>query len=129
MILKSKLKLYFYGPKIINCYMKKIYLLLTFIGILCFSITGVHAQANPTSKQDSAERVEIYPNPNSGNTLFIISESGKTTTVSLYNILGERVSFEVLTSKRLDISALPTGVYILRIKIGKHTSSRKFIRN
>ncbi len=112
--------------------MKKIYLLLIFIGILCFSFTlEVRAQQSSTytdTKDKEIEQVQIFPNPVNGNKLYITSQSGKSKQVSVHTALGERIFFKVLTTNELDISSLPPGVYILRIKIGEKRFTNKLIR-
>jgi len=113
--------------------MKKIYVLLMFIGVfsLCFS-TEANAQSNSKlNNQEEQEKpvIQIFPNPASGDILTITSKSGKSMTCRVFNVLGEMVLLKVITTKELNISSLPTGIYILRIKIGDKAVTEKLIRN
>ncbi len=110
--------------------MKKIYLLLIFIGVFVFSFsTGVQAQTTFGSIDKKDPLVQIYPNPVSGDILNVTSKSGKSMTCRVFNVLGKTVLFKVITTeKQLDISSLPTGVYVLRIKVGKDITVKKLIR-
>ncbi|MDH7446009.1 T9SS type A sorting domain-containing protein [Aquimarina sp. 2201CG14-23] len=110
--------------------MKKIYLLLILIGVFVLSFsTGVQAQSSINEpKQDLQEEVQVFPNPVSGDKLNITSKSGKSKTCRVFNVLGKTVLFKVITSTELDISSLPPGVYVLRIKIGDEAFMKKLIR-
>jgi len=111
--------------------MKKIYSLLICIGILCclspFSLTAQQPPAN-TNINNEVEQIQIFPNPVNGNKLYITSKSGKSKQVSVITALGERIFFKVMTTNELDISSLPPGVYILRVKIGEKRFTNKLIR-
>jgi surface protein len=70
--------------------------------------------------------ISIYPNPTS-NTLFI---SGNETpiSVSIYNVLGKEVVSKKNTNN-INVQALPSGLYTIRISDGIRQTNRKFIKN
>ena len=70
--------------------------------------------------------ISIYPNP-TDNTLFI---SGNKTpiTVSIYNVLGKEV-LSIKNTNNINVEALPSGVYMIRISDGVGQTNRKFIKN
>jgi len=70
--------------------------------------------------------ISIYPNP-TNNTLFI---SGNETpiAVSIYNVLGKEV-LSIKKTNNINIQALPSGVYVIRISDGVGQTNRKFIKN
>ncbi len=112
--------------------MKKIYLLLIFIGVVCFSFTTeMQAQVDTTERQKPSkiEGLRIYPNPSTGDKLYITSEKNLTKTVRISTVLGEQILFKVLIGNELDISSLPQGVYAIQIKEGNQKATRKFVRN
>ncbi|GGX08196.1 T9SS C-terminal target domain-containing protein [Aquimarina muelleri] len=124
--------LYIYHPKMNFC-MKKIYLLLIFIGLVCFSFSsGIQAQSNSIQKESSKiekiEGISIYPNPATGDKLSITSTKNLTKTISIFTVLGEKVMFKVLIGRELDISSLPPAVYVIRIKEGEQKATLKFVR-
>ena len=108
--------------------MKKIYLLLIFINVFVLSFsTG--AQAQSSFEINDQEEISVFPNPVTGDVLNITSKSGKSITCRVFNVLGKTVLFKVITTgEQLDISALPPGVYVLKIKSGKKNFSKKLIR-
>jgi VCBS repeat-containing protein len=70
--------------------------------------------------------LSIYPNP-TNSTLFI--EGNETPiAVSVYNVLGQEV-ISIKNTNKIDVKALPSGVYIIRISDGIHQTNRKFVKN
>ncbi|MBT4903587.1 MAG: T9SS type A sorting domain-containing protein [Flavobacteriaceae bacterium] len=70
--------------------------------------------------------ISIYPNP-TDNTLFT---SGNETSiaVAIYNALGKEV-FSIKNTNNINVQALPSGVYMIRISDGVRQTNRKFIKN
>jgi hypothetical protein len=70
--------------------------------------------------------ISIYPNP-TNNTLFI---SGNETpiAVAIYNVLGKEV-LSIKNTNNINVQALPSGVYVIRISDGVGQTNRKFIKN
>ena len=70
--------------------------------------------------------ISIYPNP-TNNTLFI---SGNETPikVSIYNVLGKEV-LSIKNTNNINVAALPSGVYVIKISDGVGQTNRKFIKN
>jgi hypothetical protein len=70
--------------------------------------------------------ISIYPNPTS-NTLFI---TGNETpiAVAIYNVLGKEV-LSLKNTNNINVQALPSGVYVIRISDGAGQANRKFIKN
>ena len=77
-------------------------------------------------EDESLSNISIYPNP-TNNTLFI---SGNKTpiTVSIYNVLGKEV-LSIKNTNNINVQALPSGVYVIRISDGVGQTNRKFIKN
>ena len=72
------------------------------------------------------DQIAIYPNP-TNNTLFI---TGNETpiAVAIYNVLGKEVLF-IKNTNNINVQALPSGVYVIRISDGVGQTNRKFIKN
>jgi hypothetical protein len=68
----------------------------------------------------------MYPNP-TDNTLFI---SGNTTpiAITIYNVLGKEV-LSVKNTNNINVQALSSGVYTIRISDGVGQTNRKLIKN
>ena len=72
------------------------------------------------------EVITIFPNPTS-NTLFI---SGNETpiAVAIFNVLGKEV-LSIKNTNNINVQALQSGVYVIRISDGVGQTNRKFIKN
>lgn len=109
--------------------MLKTYTILLFLlGLCCFPLVG-NAQQTPEIKPHTIAGLSIYPNPvtNYTSTINITSKHNSLKRVSIYDVLGNRVTNSVNTTKALNISALSPGVYILEISDGTASESRKLI--
>ncbi len=75
----------------------------------------------------SAANFEIYPNPASNGFVNIISSSNDAINVSVFDILGKNVITKTLNANRLNVSALQTGVYILKISQNDAITTKKLV--
>ncbi|WP_395053768.1 T9SS type A sorting domain-containing protein [Flavobacterium sp.] len=104
-----------------------LYILLFF---LCLSGSTAMAQEGKSQSkvQDSTiDGLSFYPNPVSNGKIYITSKSSDDKEVTIYDVLGKKVLQAVLTSKELNIGNLSPGVYIIKIKEGDATATRKLI--
>ncbi|MCY1538346.1 hypothetical protein D9M68_738820 [compost metagenome] len=79
-----------------------------------------------------AKLVQLYPNPNDGNILYIEAIGNvKVTEITMYNVLGQEIytlkSFDGSTNKHKVIlpQQLASGVYNIRINTNKGMTTRK----
>lgn len=110
--------------------MKKTYLLIILIGLLSLSFRAsaeaqVNVNQNPVTDSQSIENFKVAPNPATGNKIYITSKENKSKIISIYNVLGERVMFEVLIGKELNISQLTSGLYVMKCVEGERQSTLK----
>jgi hypothetical protein len=74
----------------------------------------------------------IYPNPTNTGSVNIVSSNtsnyGKIN-VAVYDVLGKQIINKVMTSEKLNVSTLNTGVYIIKITQGKAISTKKLVIN
>jgi len=72
----------------------------------------------------------VYPNPTNGKVF--IDNLGSSTTVSVYNSLGQEVetSSHLQNDKTIiDLSNLPNAVYFVKITSNNQTKIQKIIKN
>ena len=73
-------------------------------------------------------RISVFPNP-SQNTLFIKSESNQIPSYKIYNICGRTMLEGDASEGKIDISNLPSGLFMVRFHDGKSNSFPfKFIK-
>ncbi|MBP9848859.1 MAG: T9SS type A sorting domain-containing protein [Flavobacterium sp.] len=113
--------------------MKKKYFYTIFILTLLFSFK-LQAQESKFSsatktQEPTIEGLTIYPNPTNSGKIFITTKSSLDKKVEIFNVLGKRVLESVTTSKEVNVSNLEAGVYIIKIKEGEASATRKLIIN
>ncbi len=74
-----------------------------------------------------SDTFQVYPNPAANGFVNISSKMNGVILVSLYNILGKKVIATELNGNRLDISSLVSGIYILKIVLGKNSTTIKLV--
>ena len=82
----------------------------------------------PTASIDDQilTNISIYPNPVK-NKLFIQGLLNPTK-ISVYNVLGKEI-LSIKNTNNINVEALPSGVYLIRISDGVGQTNRKFIKN
>lgn len=111
--------------------MAKKYLYITLLLFSLFSL-GAAAQeskATPLSSKDAIEGLNIYPNPVSSDRIYITTDKPAITKdIEIYDVLGKRILQTALNgTKEVNISNLTPGVYIIKIKEGDASATRKLI--
>ena len=80
-----------------------------------------------TAAVSAQEGLGFYPNPVSNGKIYITSKSSLDKEIIIFDVLGKKVLQSVTSSKELNISALSPGVYIIKIREGEATATRKLI--
>ena len=109
--------------------MKQIYLYsFLIIGFLLFA-SPVSAQISERKipKEVVIEELSIYPNPASGEKVNITTKTNSKKTVEIYNALGKPVLSTLLSGTELNISSLEPGIYIMKIREGRSSATRKLV--
>lgn len=111
--------------------MKKNYILMSFF-FLAFMITQQgfsQSQFNNAPTHDNIEGLSIYPNPvTEGRTYInITTKRNFSKQIEIYNVLGKQIHSSIMSGKELNISALNTGVYILKITENNISETRKLV--
>jgi len=101
-----------------------------YIGIFCLCAFGVQAQdvrANLRTADSGIEGLSIFPNPATGDKVYITSKSGSDKEVVIFDVLGKKVLTAQLDGKELNIATLSPGVYIIKVREEENTATRKLI--
>lgn len=111
--------------------MKQKYIFSLLIVFFLFQAPEVSAQNEPEEPavrtETPIEELSIYPNPATGQVVYISTKNDLVKQVEIYNVLGKPVLSVRLSGKELNISALEPGIYILKILEGKSTATRKLV--
>lgn len=74
-----------------------------------------------------SQRYVIYPNPSHDN-LFIKASNDRTAFFKISNIGGQIIKTGNVTEQAIDVSMLPSGIYIIELNDGEKPISSKFIK-
>jgi len=95
------------------------------------SRSNIYRVNNPTSVNEISlnNLVSISPNPTSG--MFNVQSlmaNGNTSTIEIYNVMGEKVYTSVINSKSSAITLdAPNGIYFLKLRTNEGTATKKLI--
>lgn len=72
---------------------------------------------------------EVYPNPSNNHSVNVVLDNENQADLTLYNIGGQLIYHQKMTTNKQAISNLPKGFYMLKISTNKQTSVKKVIIN
>ncbi|MFA5555889.1 MAG: T9SS type A sorting domain-containing protein [Flavobacteriaceae bacterium] len=103
---------------------KKYFTYLFFVLTLSLSAEAL-AQDN---KSNVAQKTELnfYPNPVSDGKIYITSTTTSNKEVEIFDVLGKSV-LKATIIKELNIGSLAPGVYLIKIKDGENSVTRKLV--
>lgn len=114
--------------------MKNIYSILLLLFLLAApyaansQIVKSTAALSVTEDPDSnIEGLYIYPNPVTNGRLYINTHKKLSKEIEIFDVLGKKIITTEIFDKSLDVSQLPSGVYILKIKEGNASATRKLV--
>jgi len=101
-----------------------------YVTYLVFALTlSISSVALAQDKQVVAQKTELnfYPNPVSDGKVFITSTvTTSNKEVEIFDVLGKSV-LKATVVRELNISSLSPGVYLIKIKEGENSVTRKLI--
>ena len=103
------------------------YIALTVFLLSSHSAKAQDSKVQTRNQETSIEGLNFYPNPVSNGKIYIISKLSLDKEITIFDVLGKKVLQTILNSRELNISALSPGVYIIQIKEGEATATRKLI--
>ena len=92
-----------------------------------FSSNAQEAKALPKTQDTTIDGLSFYPNPVSNGKIYITSKSALDKEITIFDVLGKKVLQTLINSKELNIGTIPPGVYIIKIREGEATATRKLI--
>ena len=98
------------------------------------SLIKVEVVERITSTESEVAEVptlQVFPNPTTGRISIELKgvEENATLQLDLYNLQGQRLQNWSVQDQEIDLSLLPTGVYLLQIQVGDVMQWRKVTKN
>ncbi|WP_136466017.1 T9SS type A sorting domain-containing protein [Flagellimonas onchidii] len=105
--------------------MKKIYFLII-MALPIFSFGQELVSVN-TEQVQELKGFKMYPNPAYGDEVYVTTASNGTKEIKIYDVFGEVVLTDRITTNTLNISRLVPGVYVLQVTEKEKTMTRKLV--
>ncbi|PRX56529.1 T9SS type A sorting domain-containing protein [Flagellimonas meridianipacifica] len=80
-----------------------------------------------TQQVSELQGFKMYPNPAYGDEIYITTSSNGTKNVKIFDVFGDVVLTERISTNTLNISRLLPGVYVLQVTIQEKTMTRKLV--
>lgn len=103
------------------------YIALSVLLLSSLSAKAQDSKVQARNQETSIEGLSFYPNPVSNGKIYITSKLSLDKEITIFDVLGKKVLQTILNSRELNISTLSPGVYIIKIKEGESTATRKLI--
>ncbi|MDG2152251.1 MAG: T9SS type A sorting domain-containing protein [Polaribacter sp.] len=81
-----------------------------------------------TLSTEVLEKTSFTISPNPTSDFLSITGNQKRVSISIYNLLGKEVLPES-NSNKVNVKALPNGIYVIRIREGLQEVRKKFVKN
>jgi hypothetical protein len=88
---------------------------------------GDFAQGTLSNDDFALNSFKLFPNPTSTGKVTIFSRSSSVISAQVFDILGKQVMQAKLSNNELNVSALRTGIYILKLKQDNATATKKLV--
>ncbi|MEM9685313.1 MAG: T9SS type A sorting domain-containing protein [Bacteroidota bacterium] len=88
---------------------------------------GTYQHNALSEEQTDIEGFNLYPNPVTNNKVTITTARNLTKDIAIFDVLGKQVLNRRLPGNVLDVAALDTGIYIIKITEDRKTITRKLV--
>jgi len=105
--------------------MKKTYFIL-FMLFSFYASTQELVSVNDTQPTEN-KGFKLYPNPAYGDEIYITTESNGEKDIKVFDVFGEVVLNERITTNSLNISRLVPGIYVLQVTQSNRKMTRKLV--
>ena len=105
--------------------MKKCYFGL----LLLFALSSYGQEITNSSNPKTVEKstFQLYPNPAVNDIVYITTSNNGKKDILVYDVFGEIVLTDRISSKTFNISRLVAGVYVLQVIENGETMTRKLV--
>jgi len=76
---------------------------------------------------DEIAGFKLYPNPATADVVYVITDKNNLKDVRVYDVFGELVLTDRLSTKAMNISKLSPGVYVVQVTENGKSITRKLV--
>ena len=104
------------------------YIITLLVFLFSMSVDAQEAKQQPKMQGTAIiEGLNLYPNPVSNGKVYITTKNDLDKEIIIFDVLGKKVLQTVMSSRELNVSSLPSGVYIIKINEKEASATRKLI--
>lgn len=92
-----------------------------------FSTVVPFGQYSLSVAKNDINGLSIYPNPVTNGNLYITTADNGVKSVEIFDVLGKKVLGTTVTEEAVNVSALNSGVYVVKITEAGKTATRKLV--
>lgn len=108
--------------------MAKKYFYIALLLTCLFSLSAIAQESRGSAAgKEPIEGLSIYPNPAKDRVYITTAKPAMSKDVEIFDMLGKRIMQATLNGKELAITNLTRGVYIIKIKEGDASATRKLV--
>jgi len=78
-------------------------------------------------QNDEIAGFKLYPNPVLADIVYVTTEKNNLKEIKIYDVFGELVLTDRLTTKAMNISRLSPGVYVVQVTENDKSITRKLV--
>ncbi len=78
-------------------------------------------------RNDEIVGFKLYPNPAIADVVYVTTQNNNLKEVRVYDVFGELVLTEKLSTKAMNISRLSPGVYVVQVTENNKSITRKLV--
>ncbi len=78
-------------------------------------------------RNDEIVGFKLYPNPAIADVVYVTTQNNNLKEVRVYDVFGELVLIEKLSTKAMNISRLSPGVYVVQVTENNKSITRKLV--
>lgn len=95
--------------------------------LLTLSTYGQDTAAGSYSSSVKESSFKLYPNPAITDVVYITTTENSIKNIVVYDVFGEIVLTDRISSNSLNISRLVAGIYVIQVTEGNKTMTRKLV--
>lgn len=102
----------------------------TYVFLFLLCSVGIYAQDSLDFKTLPTNEIvgfKLYPNPVMAEVVYVTTENNNPKEIRIYDVFGELVLKDRLSTKALDISRLSPGVYVVQVTENDKSITRKLV--
>lgn len=93
----------------------------------CLSAYAQEDSLSTSERNTEISGFKLYPNPATADIVYVTTEQNAVKEIRIFDVFGELVITDRISSKALDISRLSPGIYMVQVAENGKSINRKLV--